>query len=351
MRTDSTATSINDLNGKKVCVAKGSTNLDELKKNYKSVIAVPVDDISDCMVLFQQGTVDAVTGDDTVLAGFVEAGPVRQGRRRQDHERAVRPRYRQDTSRLRAVREQRARNDAQPTARGNSCTRSGSADRAPTPAARACTDVNRDGYGRARASPPHPARRAHLAAGAPTRCWRTSTRSTGGSRALRDSLDNLDARAQVAHDPGAYTQDIVLAMSLWHSIDARRQELVTAWDSGRVLADGLAHIATLIWGRLTDSLGDAVAFTLPEACTLAAALQDRLTATLSPPTRSRDRRGGADRPVARRDRALPSTSRRARYRNHSDRRTRRRARASTRRERCDRDRRNRRTHRPRDHAD
>ena len=74
VRTDSKAKSIGDLNGKKVCVAKGSTNLDEMKK-YPKITSVPVDDISDCMVLFQQGTVDAVTGDDTVLAGFVAQDP------------------------------------------------------------------------------------------------------------------------------------------------------------------------------------------------------------------------------------------------------------------------------------
>ena len=98
--------------------------------------------------------------------------------------------------------------------------------------------------------------------------------------ALRAALGALDANAQVAHDPGAYTHDIVLAMSLWHSIDARRLELVTVWDSGRVGPDQLATIATLIWGRLADPLGAPSAFTLPEACTLAAALQDRLVSVL-----------------------------------------------------------------------
>jgi len=77
VRTDSKARRINDLNGKKVCVAKGSTNLDEMKK-YPKVVSVPVDDISDCMVLFQEGSVDSVTGDDTVLAGFVAQDPYAQ---------------------------------------------------------------------------------------------------------------------------------------------------------------------------------------------------------------------------------------------------------------------------------
>ena len=74
VRTDSKATGMQDLNGQRVCVAKGSTNFDNMK-NYPKVIAVGVDDISDCMVLFQQGSVEAVTADDTVLAGFVEQDP------------------------------------------------------------------------------------------------------------------------------------------------------------------------------------------------------------------------------------------------------------------------------------
>jgi hypothetical protein len=101
------------------------------------------------------------------------------------------------------------------------------------------------------------------------------------TEALRHALDDLDACAQVANDPGPYTQDIVLAMSLWRSIDARRQDLEQTWDSGRVLENELAQIATLIWGQLRDPLGASSAFTLPEACTLAAALHDRLVAVLA----------------------------------------------------------------------
>jgi polar amino acid transport system substrate-binding protein len=75
VRTDSDVTDIGKLAGKKVCVAKGSTNYEKLKADYPKVRAVPVDDISDCMVLFQQGSVDAVTGDDTVLVGFTKQDP------------------------------------------------------------------------------------------------------------------------------------------------------------------------------------------------------------------------------------------------------------------------------------
>ena len=74
VRTDSKATGIADLDGTKMCAANGSTNIDNLK-NYPKIRVVPVDDISDCMVLFQQGTVDSVTGDDTVLDGFVAQDP------------------------------------------------------------------------------------------------------------------------------------------------------------------------------------------------------------------------------------------------------------------------------------
>jgi polar amino acid transport system substrate-binding protein len=74
VRTDSKATSIADLNGTRMCAAQGSTNIDNLK-DYPKIKVVPVPDISDCMVLFQQGTVDSVTGDDTVLAGFVAQDP------------------------------------------------------------------------------------------------------------------------------------------------------------------------------------------------------------------------------------------------------------------------------------
>jgi polar amino acid transport system substrate-binding protein len=65
---------VNDLNGKKVCVGDGSTSKDNMEK-YKQIELVVVNDVSDCMVLFQQGAVDAVTGDDTVLIGFTKQDP------------------------------------------------------------------------------------------------------------------------------------------------------------------------------------------------------------------------------------------------------------------------------------
>jgi polar amino acid transport system substrate-binding protein len=61
--------------GKKVCVPSGSTNLEELKKAYATLARTEETDISQCLVDLQRGTVDAVTGDDTVLVGLQAQDP------------------------------------------------------------------------------------------------------------------------------------------------------------------------------------------------------------------------------------------------------------------------------------
>lgn len=70
----STATSIADLKDKKVCAPAGSTSLAKIA-DYPGVEAVPGATHTDCLVRFQQGEVDAITGDDTVLAGLVAQDP------------------------------------------------------------------------------------------------------------------------------------------------------------------------------------------------------------------------------------------------------------------------------------
>jgi polar amino acid transport system substrate-binding protein len=79
VRTDNDATSVADLGGRRICVAEGSTNLDNIKKEAAKtdpeIVVVAVPDLTDCLVQFQQGTVDGITGDDTVLAGFVAQDP------------------------------------------------------------------------------------------------------------------------------------------------------------------------------------------------------------------------------------------------------------------------------------
>lgn len=70
----STATGLASLSGKRVCAPAASTSLDALRR-FPQVIAVPADTHTGCLVMFQQAEVDAITGDDTVLAGLAAQDP------------------------------------------------------------------------------------------------------------------------------------------------------------------------------------------------------------------------------------------------------------------------------------
>ena len=67
-------TRIEDLKGKKVCAPQGTSTLDKLR-TVSGVEAVPAKDHTGCLVLFQQGKADAITGDDIVLAGLAAQDP------------------------------------------------------------------------------------------------------------------------------------------------------------------------------------------------------------------------------------------------------------------------------------
>ncbi|MBT0994969.1 glutamate ABC transporter substrate-binding protein [Cellulomonas sp. DKR-3] len=71
---DSDATRIEDLAGRRVCAPDGTTTLDRLA-DYPEIEAVAAPTHTQCLVLFQQGKVDAITGDDTILAGFAAQDP------------------------------------------------------------------------------------------------------------------------------------------------------------------------------------------------------------------------------------------------------------------------------------
>lgn len=75
VRANAPYNSIQDLNGKKVCTAKGSTGNENLKTRFPQVERVVSDNISDCMVLFQQGSVEGIVSDNTVLNGFASQDP------------------------------------------------------------------------------------------------------------------------------------------------------------------------------------------------------------------------------------------------------------------------------------
>jgi polar amino acid transport system substrate-binding protein len=70
----STAKSMADLKGKRVCAPNGSTSMDKLR-TFTGLIPVGSDTHTGCLVLFQQGKVDAITGDDTILAGLAAQDP------------------------------------------------------------------------------------------------------------------------------------------------------------------------------------------------------------------------------------------------------------------------------------
>jgi len=63
-----------DLKGKRVCAPKGSTSMDKLK-TFTGLVPVGADTHTGCLALFQQGEVDAITGDDTILAGLAAQDP------------------------------------------------------------------------------------------------------------------------------------------------------------------------------------------------------------------------------------------------------------------------------------
>ncbi|WP_156250504.1 glutamate ABC transporter substrate-binding protein [Pseudactinotalea terrae] len=70
----SQAQGLEDLAGERVCAPQGTTTLSRLAE-YPEIEPVPAPTHSQCLALFQQGQVDAITGDDTILAGFVAQDP------------------------------------------------------------------------------------------------------------------------------------------------------------------------------------------------------------------------------------------------------------------------------------
>jgi polar amino acid transport system substrate-binding protein len=59
-----------DLAGRRVCATSGSTSLDALKRLLPKAIPYVVAARSDCLVALEEGRVDAITSDATILLGF-----------------------------------------------------------------------------------------------------------------------------------------------------------------------------------------------------------------------------------------------------------------------------------------
>jgi|SRR5579872_4146279 len=73
VQDDSTATSIADLKGRKVCATNGSLSL--ANAQARGAVGVGVPYWTDCLVLLQQGDVAAISTDDAILAGLTAQDP------------------------------------------------------------------------------------------------------------------------------------------------------------------------------------------------------------------------------------------------------------------------------------
>ncbi|HEY0452093.1 glutamate ABC transporter substrate-binding protein [Actinophytocola sp.] len=68
-------TGIGSLGGKRVCATDGSTSLRNIAGAPSKPVPVQVNDWTDCLVMLQQNQVDAVSTDDTILAGLAAQDP------------------------------------------------------------------------------------------------------------------------------------------------------------------------------------------------------------------------------------------------------------------------------------
>jgi len=75
VRKGSDITGLDTLAGHKVCAPTGTTTLDNLIRLAPEAEPVGAANHTGCLVLFQEGQVDAITGDDTVLAGLAAQDP------------------------------------------------------------------------------------------------------------------------------------------------------------------------------------------------------------------------------------------------------------------------------------
>lgn len=72
---DSDITGPDDLSGKRVCVARGTTSLRKVQEINPPPAIVTVVTWADCLVALQQREVDAISTDDAILAGLVAQDP------------------------------------------------------------------------------------------------------------------------------------------------------------------------------------------------------------------------------------------------------------------------------------
>jgi polar amino acid transport system substrate-binding protein len=67
---DSPIHTLADLAGRTVCATRGSTSITNIHQKVRTAKIYPVAARADCLVALQEGSVDAITSDDTILASF-----------------------------------------------------------------------------------------------------------------------------------------------------------------------------------------------------------------------------------------------------------------------------------------
>lgn len=67
--------SIDDLTGRTACAVNGSTSLQQIRAKNPKANIMRTAEWADCLVLLQQGIVDAIVANDTILAGMVAQDP------------------------------------------------------------------------------------------------------------------------------------------------------------------------------------------------------------------------------------------------------------------------------------
>ena len=71
----STVRGLGDLGGKRVCASAGSAPIAVIKAQPSHPIAVGVPQAVDCLVYLQEGRVEAISTDDSILLGFHAQDP------------------------------------------------------------------------------------------------------------------------------------------------------------------------------------------------------------------------------------------------------------------------------------
>ena len=216
--------------GQRVCAPEGTTTLERLEETYPDVTAVSAPTHTGCLVLFQQGKVDAITGDDTILAGFAAQDP---------YAKVVGEAFSAEPYGIGVAADQvdlvRFVNGVLDQAKADG-TWAASYDRwlgaLGTAPGAAGLGVR---AGRQPVSGPE-APEAPGRLGEPIPAPELLRYLSGLEAWLanrRTELDRLDQAAQASPASESYTDDVLLALTMWQAIRSRTDELVVVWDSGR----------------------------------------------------------------------------------------------------------------------